>query len=69
MKVGEDEARVVRIALGRIFLLLSRPTQPGDVERYEEARRVVLEFAEPLPEGWDTRANWVRDRLRGAAGD
>jgi hypothetical protein len=37
----------VQMALGRIFALMSRPFQEGDVEQYEKARGVVLDC------GWD----------------
>ena len=57
----------VRLALGRIFSLMVRPAQPGDVEQYETCRRVVLDNTEDLPA--DYIPNWARDRNRGAAGD
>jgi hypothetical protein len=60
--------REVQLALGRIFLLGSRPTQPGDVEQYEAARAVVLaHFPADMP--IDHAPNWVRDRNKGAQGD
>jgi hypothetical protein len=39
---------VMRLALGRIFRLLSRPAQPGDVAVYEQARAMALNAAEVL---------------------
>lgn len=39
----ETRDAIVRFALGRIFALMSRPTEPGDVERYEAARSAVLD--------------------------
>ncbi len=56
----------VQLALGRIFRLASRPTQPGDVQAYEEARHVVLaHYGDgPLPEAYVH--NHVRDRNRGS---
>jgi hypothetical protein len=58
----------VQLALGRIFLLLSRPEQPGDAEQYEAARAVVLSHAPPSI-AIDHLPNWIRDRNRGAQGD
>jgi hypothetical protein len=64
----DAETRVsVECALGRIFRLLSRPAQPGDVEQYEAARRVILDSLEPGTEVW--RPDYARDRGKGAAGD
>ena len=57
----------VQLALGRIFRLMSRPEQPGDVEQYEQSRAIILDAADPtIPE---YRPCWVRDRLKGAQGD
>ena len=57
-----NESRAItELALGRIFRLLSRPYQPGDIEQYEKCRKVVMELADtdgeelqrpPLP-GWN----------------
>jgi len=57
----------VQLALGRIFRLLSRPFQEGDLEEYHRCRSIILD-ASPEPQE-DHRPNWVRDRLRGAQGD
>jgi hypothetical protein len=61
----------VQLALGRIFLLASRPAQPGDVEQYERARKVVLDAADEfqITPGPDYEHCWVRDRFKGAQGD
>lgn len=56
----------VQMALGRIFALMSRPAQAGDVEQYEAARRVVLDHADNVVA--DYQPNYARDRLLGAAG-
>lgn len=55
-----------RLALGRIFRLASRPTQPGDIAEYERCRAIIMTDA---PEFIDVRPNWARDRNKGAAGD
>ncbi len=61
----------MRLALGRILRLLSRPFEPGDVAQYENARSAfyAAHDASGRPETGDNRPNWARDRLRGAAGD
>jgi hypothetical protein len=40
-----QKAALVQLALGRIFALGSRPTQPGDVAEYERCRAIVMENA------------------------
>lgn len=57
----------IRLALGRIFRLLSRPQEPGDMEQYEAARSVVLNHLEPGIAEY--RPNYARDWNRGAQGD
>ena len=59
--------REVQMALGRIFKIMSRPFQEGDVEQYEAARRVVLAFSGDVTPDWVP--DFGRDRLRGAQGD
>jgi hypothetical protein len=56
----------VQLALGRIFRLMSRPAQDGDVEQYEAARRVVLDHTDNVVA--DYSPNYARDHNRGAAG-
>lgn len=65
---GKGPPPHVQLALGRIFRLLSRPALPGDVEKYEEARRVALSGV-PLDVALGYAPSWVRDRNKGAAGD
>lgn len=57
----------IRCALGRIFRMGARPTQPGDVEEYEQCRNLILDLSEPP--GEDYRPNYARDRMKGAQGD
>ena len=57
----------MQLALGRIFRLLSRPYQPGDVSQYEAARAAVLAHS-PTPAP-DYTPNYARDWNRGALGD
>lgn len=69
----EERDLAVRLALGRIFRLGSRPTQPGDVEDYETCRALILDALDPEgDQGREALAqvpNYVRDRNRGARGD
>jgi hypothetical protein len=58
----------VQMAIGRIFSLLSRPTQIGDVEQYEAARRVVLAHADDVVAEWVPDAARDRFHHRGAQG-
>lgn len=50
-----------QLALGRIFRLMSRPFQEGDIQEYEAARIAALEGVEdPQPE---YQPCWPRDRF------
>lgn len=65
-----EAMEVIRAAMGRIFRLGSRPSQPGDIEEYERCRALILDAHESIHGApIDTRPNWARDRARGAAGD
>ncbi len=57
----------VKMALGRMFQMMLRPSQPGDVETYNAIRAIVMDAAEPQPQAW--APNYARDRMLGAAGD
>jgi hypothetical protein len=41
-----DRETVIALALGRIFRMGARPTQPGDVEEYERCRAIILKATE-----------------------
>jgi len=56
-----------QLALGRIFRILSRPFQDGDVEEYERCRAILLDAVEPHAAPYVP--NWARDRMKGAQGD
>jgi len=56
----------VQLAIGRLFLMLSRPEQPGDIETFHKIRAIVLDSAEHQP---DYRPNYVAQRDSGAQGD
>ncbi len=56
---------LAELALGRIFRILSRPYQAGDVEEYERCRAIFLDAVDreaPV----DHSPNYARDRSRGA---
>lgn len=56
-----------RLALGRLFSMMQRHSQSGDVDMYHRIRAVVMENA---PAGGEYyRPDYVRDRLKGAQGD
>jgi hypothetical protein len=59
----EERTAAVRLAMGRILKLGSRPAQPGDVEEYERCRLVILACS-PSPRP-DHRPDAARDRGRG----
>lgn len=61
------DTQTMQLAIGRIFRLMSRPEQPGDVAEYERCRALILDLSEPVTPEY--RPNWTRDRLSGAAGD
>lgn len=63
----EATKHLVRCAIGRIFMMGSRPTEPGDVEEYERCRAIILDNVEEQPLGWTP--NYARDRNSGAQGD
>ena len=63
----KTERRFVKCAIGRLFSIMSRPYQPGDEEEYEKCRRVVTELCDEPSD--DFQVCYVRDRLKGAAGD
>ena len=54
-----------QLAFGRILRIAARPFRPGDVEVYEECRRVILEAYPEMAESYTP--NWARDREKGAA--
>ncbi len=61
-----ETQNTVNLAMGRIFGMLSRPEQSGDVAEYERCRSIILNLCDPVS---DYAPNWSRDRLKGAQGD
>lgn len=66
MTVDRTERKLVELALGRIFRIMSRPFRPGDIEEYERCRRIVLDNAPEATEDWIP--NYARDYRKGAQG-
>jgi hypothetical protein len=60
----------VQMALGRLFLLASRPAQPGDEDTFHAIRSIVMNEADArgmAVNAW--QPNYARDRRCGAQGD
>jgi hypothetical protein len=38
--------QIINLAIGRIFRMASRPTQPGDIEEYERCKAIIMDLAE-----------------------
>ena len=69
-KYNSDEQFTVRAALGRIFSMMSRPSQPGDEAEYARCRAAVMDVVEPLDPfahrtTVSTAPDYIRDRRRG----
>ena len=56
----------VQLSIGRLFLMLSRPEQPNDIETFHKIRAIVLDSADCRT---DYRPNYVAQRMTGAQGD
>ena len=62
-----ERTKAIELAIGRILRIVSRPTQPDDVEEYERCRALILDLSDsPSP---DYSPSYARDRLKGAQGD
>ena len=66
MNNDQTTPQEVQISIGRLFMMLSRPEQPGDIETFHKIRAIVLDSAEHQP---DYRPNYVAQRMAGAQGD
>lgn len=60
------ETQAVNLAMGRIFKMLSRLEQPGDIADYERCRSLIFDFIEAPP---DRAPCYARDYRLGAQGD
>ena len=56
----------VQLAIGRLFLMLSRPEQPGDIETFHKIRAIVLDSADCRT---DYLPKYVAQRMNGSQGD
>lgn len=65
-----DEAnQTMQLALGRLFRLLSRPEQDGDIEQFYRCRGAIMEAAAVIGiSGTTYQPSVVRDRGTGAQG-
>lgn len=63
----ESVNAAIRLAIGRIFRLLSNPTNLGDIEKYERCRELILDLCKDPPE--NKTPNYASDRNKGASGD
>ena len=62
-----EKDQLVELALGRIFSLMMRPYQDGDIAVYEECRAIVRACApESAP---PFQVSYARDYNKGAQGD
>ena len=43
-----EAKQLINLAIGRIFLLGSRPTEPGDLNSYEKMKRIIYECTDIL---------------------
>jgi hypothetical protein len=68
MSLTKEEEALAELAFGRILRMAFRPAQAGDVEEYYRCRGIMLDLLEPVFSFQDTRPNYARDRLKGAAG-
>ena len=39
---------IIQLAIGRIFRLGARKTQPGDIEQYEQCKQIIMEASNIL---------------------
>lgn len=69
--MNEQEARTaMHLAIGRLFRIMSRPYQEGDIEQFYMCEKVVMDAAQVLGiEARDNTPNWTAQRLGGAQGD
>lgn len=73
MTMTQAEAELaMRLAIGRLLRLGSRPAQPGDAAQFHALRHVVFEAAEALGRPTDYGPHphdYAAHHGRGAAGD
>jgi hypothetical protein len=67
----QEAEQMMRLALGRLFRIGSRPYQQGDDEQFEMCRRAVMEAAPIAMPGRfpEYEVSYARDYNTGARGD
>ena len=60
------DRQIISLALGRIFRMGARPTQPGDAAEYERCRAIILDHADAARDSYSP--NYARDYNKGAQG-
>ena len=55
-----------KLALGRLFRIMSRPYQPGDDDTYMICRSIILNTSDGAISNY--RPNYARDHNKGASG-
>lgn len=63
---ANESKTLAHLALGRLFRIMRRPYQDGDMEQYHQLRAILLNTS---PEPADHQPNYARDRYNGAQGD
>jgi hypothetical protein len=61
---GHDKDVLMKMALGRLFSMMMRPTAPGDIEQFEKIKELITHLAGPQLPGY--QHNYARDRLLGS---
>lgn len=65
----KQDKKTVELAMGRIFGMMLRPGQAGDVAEYERCRKLIMDLAGDGFTPSDSAHCYVRDRNKGAQGD
>jgi hypothetical protein len=64
-----QDQKTVDMAMGRIFGMMTRPTQDGDLQEYQRCRNLILDLTEGTIDTSDRSPCYIRDRNKGAQGD
>ena len=65
MVMDNEEHALKCLAIGRLMRIASRPYRDGDMAEYARCRAIIMGDTHEVS---DWRANYVRDRLKGAPG-
>lgn len=47
------EKKMVNMAIGRLFSIMMRPEQEGDLEEYEKCKKVIMHFSDEIHEDYE----------------